>query len=267
MLLCLASCGPELPPPDVVTRINGMDIELAAFEEYLEESSVDLEAGLGDEVVSRLLDEFLDETLLLRRAADEGLVEAGASRREALEALLQAALAAEVTDERVLLHYRTQAERFDRPERVRLSQILVPEREDAEQALAELRSGVPFEEVARRLSTEPAAVLGGDQGFLAREDLPPAFADTIFELEVGEHSDIVVADYGFHLFKVTDRRPAEREPLAEAAPEIRRQLRRDASQEARERLVDEARGRYDVTVYGSNLPFDYQGAYGGADRG
>ena len=265
--LWLASCGAEIPPPDLVARIGGTGIELAAFEGYLEESSIDLDAGLGDRVLSRLFDEFLDETLILRTAVDEGLVDEGATRREGLEALLDEQLEAELTDERVLLYHRTHSERFDRPERVRLSQILVEDRATAQQALQELGSGVPFEEVARRLSTEPAAVLGGDQGFLGRDDLPPAFADTIFELEVGESSEIVAADYGFHIFHLTDRRPAEVVPVREAAAEIREQLRRTESQEARARLVEEARGRYNTAVYASNLPFDYQGVRAEADKG
>ncbi len=258
-VLGLAACGGEIPPPDVVARMGGAEIELAAFERYLEESSIDLDAGLGDRVLSRLFDEFLDETLLLQAAVDEGLVDAGGTRREALEALLDVQLEAELTDERVLLYYRAHSDRFDRPERVRLSQILVEDRATAEQALQELASGVPFEEVARRLSTEPAAERGGDQGFLGRDDLPPAFADTIFELEVGESSEIVAADYGFHVFQVTERRSAELVPVREAADEIRGLLRRTESQEARERLVEEARGRYNTSVYASNLPFDYQG--------
>ena len=112
-----------------------------------------------------------------------------------------------------------------------------------------------------------AAVLGGDQGFLGREDLPPAFADTIFDLAVGEFSDIVTADYGFHIFQVTERRPAELVPVREAAAEIRDLLRRTESQEVRRRLVEEARDRYNTVVYASNLPFDYRGARSGQTGG
>ena len=210
-------------------------------------------------MLTQLFDEFLDETLVRSLAVDEGLVGVEASRREALEALVQERLDLELSDELVASYHRRNQDRFNRPERVRLRQILVEDRESADRALQELSAGVPFEEVARRLSIEPAAGHGGDQGFLAREDLPPAFAETIFDLELDEVSDVVAADYGFHIFQVTQRRPAEAVSVTEAAEEIRLLMRRTAAQEVRLRLVQEARARYNARVYASNLPFDYQG--------
>ncbi len=256
----LAACRDELPAPDIVARVAGEEIELTAFEAYLQESSIDLDAGLDDRVLSQLFDQFLDETLVLRVAIDEGIVTAGSSRRDALEMLVRLRIADELDDERVRQYHEENADSFDRPERVRLSQILVEDRASADRALEDLKSGVPFEDVARRLSTEPAAALGGDQGFLAREDLPPAFVETIFDLETGEFSDVVAADYGFHIFKVTDRRPAQLMTSDEAAAEIRELLRRTESADIRRKLVEEARGRYNTLVYASNLPFDYRGS-------
>ncbi len=260
--VALAACGDELPAPDVVARVGGSGIALTVFEEYLERSSIELDAGLDDRVLTQLFDDFLDETLVHRMAVEDGVVEASAGRHQALETLVRRRFADELTDERVLLYYRTHLERFSRPERVRLSQILVEERAAAELAHQELASGVPFEEVARRLSTEPAAAIGGDQGYLTRDDLPPAFVETVFELEIGQYSPIVAVDYGFHIFQVTDRRPAETVPSDQAAAEIRDLLRREDSEEIQSSLVEEARGRYNVSVYASNLPFDYQGSHG-----
>lgn len=259
LVLVVATCRDDLPAPDVVARVGGDQIPLGLFEGYLEESSIDLDAGLDSRVLTQLFDEFLDEELVRRMAVDDGLVDVEASRRDALEKLVSERLDLEPSLERVTLFHRRNEERFNRPERVRLSQILVEDRESADRALEELGAGVPFEEVARRLSFEPAAAHGGDQGFLAREDLPPAFAETIFELEVGETSGVVAADYGFHIFRVTERRPAEALPVTDAAEEIRDHLRRTEAQELRRRLVDEARSRYNTRVYASNLPFDYQG--------
>ncbi len=257
----LAACGDELPAPDIVARVGGEEIGLATFENYLESSSIDLDAGLDDRVLSQLFDQFLDETLVLRLAIDDGIVTADASRRDALEMLVRLRAADEPDAERVRLYHQAHADRFSRPERVRLSQILVDSRAAAERALEELRSGVPFPEVARRLSTEPAAAIGGDQGFLARDDLPPAFVETIFDLGIGEISEIVTADYGFHIFQVTDRRPAEVVTEQEAVGEIREHLRRTESAEIRLALVEEARARYNTSVYASNLPFDYRGVH------
>lgn len=259
LLACLVACGDDLPAPDIVARVAAEQIRLVDFESYLRESSIQLDAGLDATVLTELFDEFLDERLLLRMAMDEGLATESSGRLEALEALVEASLQSEQSDERVLLYYRQHADRFERPERVRLSQILVADEAAAHQAAAELASGVQFTEVAKRLSNEPTAAIGGDQGFLGRADLPPAFADAIFALEVGVPSDIVRADYGFHIFLVTERRSAESVPLADVTTEIRSELRSEDAHELRLRLVEEARSRYNTKVYASNLPFDYKG--------
>jgi peptidyl-prolyl cis-trans isomerase C len=259
LVLVAPSCRDDLPAPNVVAKLGGEEVRLQQFESYLEESSIDLDAGLDSRVLTQLFDEFLDEALVRKLALDEGSVGAEASRREALEALVGERLEIEPSAESVELFHRRNEERFSRPERVRVRQILVEEQESVDLALRELNAGVPFEEVARRLSIEPAASHGGDQGFLARDDLPPAFVETIFDLEIGEVSSVVAADYGFHIFQVTERRPAEAVPVTEAAEEIRAHLRTTRAQELRRGLVEEARARYNTRVYGSNLPFDYQG--------
>lgn len=262
VVLALAgACGDELPARDVVARVSGVEIPLSAFEDYLEEASIQLDGDLDSRVLTQLFDEFLDESRIRLTALDEGLIDEEGSRRDALAALLDARMEGEITDERVLLYYRTHSQRFERPERVRLSQILVADRETVDQALEEIRRGVAFDEVARRVSIDPAAAVGGDQGFLSRDDLPPAFMETIFGLEEGEVSSIVAADYGFHLFQVTERRPAEAVPLDQAVLEIRDRLRRVDSETVRATLADEARARYNTRVYASNLPFDYQGSH------
>jgi peptidyl-prolyl cis-trans isomerase C len=144
---------------------------------------------------------------------------------------------------------------------VRLRQILVEDRAAAERAWREIAAGADFAQVARRDSKEPRAAFGGDQGELSRADLPPAFAETIFALAPGEVSEIVAADYGFHLFQVVRRLPAQELTLAEAEPEIRSLLARSNAEGRLSELVGEARDRYNPAVYVRNLPFNYVGRY------
>ena len=101
--------------------------------------------------------------------------------------------------------------------------------------------------------------MGGIQGELSREDLPPAFAQVIFALDAGGVSEIVPADYGFHVFKVLERLPAEQLPLVEVEDEIRSRLRRERSEANLDTLLAAAHDRYDPRVYQRNLPFNYQG--------
>ena len=66
------------------------------------------------------------------------------------------------------------------------------------------------------------------------------------------------ADYGFHIFQVVARQPAEVVPLAAARGEIVARLRQERADRRCGRWSEEARGRYNVKVYERNLPFGYE---------
>jgi parvulin-like peptidyl-prolyl isomerase len=149
---------------------------------------------------------------------------------------------------------------------VLLRQILVEARETAERVRAEIAAGEDFAAVARRVSRDPSAERGGLQGELSRQDLPSSFAEEIFGLEEGEVSAVVPADYGYHLFQVVARMPEEVIPVEAARGEIVRRLRRERADRWLAALVEEARARYTVEVYRRNLPFRYEGTYGGTQR-
>jgi PPIC-type PPIASE domain len=276
-LLLAAACRPGNPPAaDVVARIGETEVHYSEFESYLSRTAGDGERVLASDVLSQLFDQFLDEELLVRRAVDRGLVkaestagkEAGA-RRRAIDELLRADLKAQPGDQRereIAAYYAAHRDDFARPERVRLRQILTEDRASAEKALRELAGGADFGQVADRLSRDPAAKSGGYQGELSRQDLPPAFADIIFSLQPGQVSRLVPAEYGFHIFQVISRAPAEVVPLASARGEIEEHLREQKADQLLAELVRDARRRYNVELYERNLPFEYKGSYGHAPK-
>lgn len=256
-------CRPQapLPGPDVVAKIGDGELRYPEFESYLERTLGEPGGALASDVLSRLFDQFVDERLLTRLAVERGLVPAGSDGRAAAEALLAKEAGAAADDASIAGYYREHAEEFVRPERVRLRQILVEDRATAERARREIAAGADFVAVARRVSIEPAAARGGDQGELAREELPPAFADVIFALADGEVSAVVPADYGFHLFQVVRHIPAATVTLAEAGAEIRRRISEQGADAALARLLAGARQRFPVSVYDRSLPFAYRGGY------
>lgn len=257
----LGACAGRQPSADAVAVVGDREILYPEFASRVEEQTDSPAAALESPVLSRLLDQYLTECLVVRVAVERGAVQEGAEHREALAALLASAPVEAPTEAEVQARYRAEAKRFTLPERVRLRQILVESREAAEAAKAELARGEPFAEVARRHSQDPSAPYGGLQGELAYDDLPEEFADVIFALKPGEVSDVVEAAYGFHIFQVTDRFPGRVVPFAEAEPGLRREIRQERARAWLDRLVAEAKSRYTVTVYERNLPFEYDGAY------
>lgn len=266
--LLLPACGRERrTSPDAVARVGAAEVRYPQFEEYVKTSVGEIGPSLGSDVLSSLLDQFLDERLLLELARERGLGNTGQESRSgpgpraAIDALLAAEPAAPPAAAEVAAYYDAHREEFTRPERVRLRQILVEERAAAEQARAELLAGGDFAEVAARYSRDRGAVAGLAGSELAREDLPAAMADAVFPLRAGETSPVLQADYGYHVFQVVARLPPQVVPLAEAAAEIRDTLARQAADARLRALVEEARSRYDVEVHARNLPFNYRGSY------
>ncbi len=265
LLLIVIACQRSTPPPpDAVARIGDSEVRYGEFEGYLARTVDDSGGVLGSDVLTGLFDQFLEEKLLARLALDRKLVrEAGgaAGPRHAIDALLQNGLERQPGAAEIAVYYRAHRAEFSRPERVRVRQILTEDRETAEKALREIADGAAFAEVARRLSRDPSAAAGGDQGELSRADLPPAFAEIIFNLQPGEVSRLVPAEYGFHIFQVTERQPPEVVPLEQARGEILAKLRQERADRLLRSLVQEARTRYNVVVYERNLPFGYEGTY------
>jgi len=69
-------------------------------------------------------------------------------------------------------------------------------------------SGESFAELAKSYSEDPSGPLGGDLGFVKPEDLAePAFAEAVSNLGLGEISEPVKSQYGFHIVQVTERNP------------------------------------------------------------
>ncbi|MBO9597886.1 MAG: peptidylprolyl isomerase [Cohnella sp.] len=89
--------------------------------------------------------------------------------------------------------------------KVRASHILVKTKEEADAIEADLKGGKDFAELAKAKSTDQgSAVNGGDLDYFGSGQMVPEFEDAAFKLKVGEISEPVKSDFGYHIIKVTD---------------------------------------------------------------
>ncbi len=145
----------------------------------------------------------------------------------------------EVSDADLRAYYQQNAARYStRPQR-RASHILITApkaataaerdaaRANAQQLLAEARQpGVDFAALAKAHSQDPgSAAQGGDLGFFGPGDMVKPFEDAAFALQPGALSDVVESDFGFHIIKLAEVKPAVTRTFDDARPEIERQLR------------------------------------------
>lgn len=90
---------------------------------------------------------------------------------------------------------------------VKASHILVATEEEAKDIIKQVKDGADFAEIAKEKSLDKgSAVNGGDLGYFTKSKMVKEFADAAFALEVGQISEPVKSQFGYHIIKVTDRR-------------------------------------------------------------
>ncbi|MBY0404490.1 MAG: peptidyl-prolyl cis-trans isomerase [Cyanobacteria bacterium] len=89
---------------------------------------------------------------------------------------------------------------------VKASHLLVPSEEEALKCRQEILDGASFAEVAQRVSSCPSGKKGGDLGYFTQGRMVAQFDKVAFELPVGEVSEPVQTQFGWHLILVTDKK-------------------------------------------------------------
>lgn len=90
---------------------------------------------------------------------------------------------------------------------VRASHVLVKTRKEALQIKKDIKNGdITFEDAARKYSLCPSGQNGGDLGFFNRRQMVQQFSDAAFDLKIGEISDPVGTQFGWHIIKTTAKR-------------------------------------------------------------
>jgi peptidyl-prolyl cis-trans isomerase D len=129
--------------------------------------------------------------------------------------------------------YNENFEQFSTPDEVRASHILLRTegkdeadvRARAEEILKQARAGADFGQLATKSSEDTAsAPKGGDVDFFSRGRMVPAFEEAAFALEEGAISDLVRTDFGFHIIKLTGKRPGTTRSLDSVRPQLVEQL-------------------------------------------
>jgi peptidyl-prolyl cis-trans isomerase C len=272
-----------------VATVNGEPIGADALARALRDARAGgAGEGQGDLLRRRMLDELVDRTLLLQQARarsivvgqdqveraflriraeypgshfDDLLAQERLSQSE-LKARLKEQLAIErlfeeevfprlsVVDAEVERYYSDHAAEFQVPERVRVLQIVVANRDEALGLREKLRRNPQtFAEVARKSSIAPEGKNGGDLGYIGRGAGFPEVFDACFTMPLNVVSDVTPSPYGFHLFKVVDRKAAQRRTLEQARGQIAEKLSREKRARAQEDYVAALRQRAEIEVH------------------
>lgn len=171
------------------------------------------------------MDEFVDEYVLpplaLKKLGSEGV---------------------EVTDENVQTYYDENTDEFIELE---ASHILVEDEAAAQAVLDRLEAGEDFAALAEELSTDPgSAANGGDLGAFKKGAMVEPFFNAAIALEVGEISEPVESQYGYHIIKLNKRTEQTFEDVQE---EIRDKLVQEQSK-TQEQILAELMEEADIEI-------------------
>lgn len=124
-------------------------------------------------------------------------------------------------------------------EQARARHILVETEEEAQDAIARLEAGEDFAALAQELSIDTAsAAQGGDLGFVPRGQFVPQVDEAIFSLPIGEISEPIETQFGWHVVEVLEREERELSP-ADYSRQQRQALSNWATQAREEARVED----------------------------
>jgi peptidyl-prolyl cis-trans isomerase D len=129
--------------------------------------------------------------------------------------------------------YKNNEEQYKTPEQVRASHILLKtEGKDdaavkakAEEILKQAKGGADFAELAKKNSEDEASAKnGGDLDYFGKGRMVPEFDAAVFAMQPGQISDLVKTQYGYHIIKLVDKKPATTRPYAQVQQQLHDQL-------------------------------------------
>lgn len=197
--------------------------------------SFELFYNLGKEIELDKSEEFLNEIEKLKK--------------EFLTQMMISKTLSEVTitDEEAKKYYEENKENFADKETVTAKHILVDTEDAAKKIKDEILAGsVSFEEAAEKYSACPSKEQGGSLGAFSRGMMVPEFEEASFTLPVGEVSEPVQTQFGYHIIKVTDRAEKNIKPFDEVKDSVMNNLTTERQQAKYMDVINELTSKYEI---------------------
>ncbi|BEQ15430.1 peptidylprolyl isomerase [Desulfoferula mesophila] len=268
-----------------MAKVNGKPVTLAAFQCRAAFMGLGGDPALLEPELRRaVLDGLVTRMLLLAEAARQGIVlqpEELAKRQEQLfsklapdvfkhnlavhgisqeqwqreladQLLMEKALRLilrpqiRVTPKMITDYYQGHREEFYRPEQILAQHALLPNKGMAQKLVDQVQEGKDMSQAAEQMGAPLAG--GGQPTWLSRGHMPPGLEAKVFALKAGQLAGPLPSPYGFHVLRVTAKRPASSLSLAQAAPEIQKKLVAQKQEALAVSLLEELKAK-SVIIY------------------
>lgn len=234
-------------PPDEMQRIEKATFDHLVQVQLLLQKATDADkAGgkaEGDKRMEIIRKRAISEEALARQLKALNLTPDTLHSRLIEEATAETVLRdnVKVTDDEVKKFYDENPSKFEEPEQVRASHILIStgdprspmsddqkkeKRKLAEDLLKRARGGEDFAKLAKEYSDDPGSKDKGGEYTFPRGTMVKEFEAAAFSLQTNQISDIVTTVYGYHIIKLNEKIPAQKLEFAKVSPDIKNYLER-----------------------------------------
>jgi parvulin-like peptidyl-prolyl isomerase len=115
--------------------------------------------------------------------------------------------------------------------------------------LKEYKAGTSFDKLAEKYSQDQgSAAKGGDLGYFAKGDMVPEFEKVAFSLNVGEVSEPVLTDFGYHIIRVEEKRAAKNVSYDDVKNDLKEVLFQKAAQKRYEAWLKDLRAKANIKI-------------------
>ncbi|MGM9530451.1 peptidylprolyl isomerase [Intestinibacter sp.] len=207
-----------------------------------------------------VLEDLVNQELLYMYAKDNKIDQDEAFRKEMAEieknvlkqyVINQILTSVQVTDDEKRTFFEANKANFSNPPTANAKHILVDTEEKANEILAQIKSGeVTFEDAARAHSTCPSKDQGGDLGTFGKGQMVPEFEAATFAMEVGDISEPVKTQFGYHIIKLEDKSEESIPAFEEVADKVEKTLMFQKQGEVYQAKLNEVKAKFgDLVSY------------------
>ena len=201
-----------------------------------------------------VLEDLVNQELLYMYAKDNKIDQDEAFRKEMAEieknvlkqyVINQILTSVQVTDDEKRTFFEANKANFSNPPTANAKHILVDTEEKANEILAQIKSGeVTFEDAARAHSTCPSKDQGGDLGTFGKGQMVPEFEAATFAMNVGDISEPVKTQFGYHLIKLEAKNEESIPTFEEVADKVEKTLMFQKQGEVYQAKLNEVKAKF-----------------------
>jgi peptidyl-prolyl cis-trans isomerase C len=232
-----------------VATVNGKAIPASKVDQVVKQVVAQGKATDSPQLRDAIKRDLIGREVLIQEADKQGIggrADVKAAIDNARQSIIINAMLADyvkknpVTDAQVKAEYdRYKAQVGDKEYHAR--HILVGTEDEAKAIIAKLKGGAKFEELAKQ-SKDGTAANGGDLDWASPASYVPEFSKAMVALQKGAITDTPVkTQFGYHVIKLEDVRPAKVPPLDEVKQQVQESLQQRKLATFREELMKKAK--------------------------